>query len=115
LTLLTGTIVLVPMSLPWLMRQDWAAIPAEAWAGMLYSTVLAIVFCGLAWAWALRRVGVARTAVFQNVTPVIALLGGWGLLAERPSWLQGAGVLLALAGVFIVRSHRSQPDVLPGD
>jgi len=56
---------------------------------------------------------VAHTAVFSNVTPIVALLGGWLLLGEQPSLAQAAGVILVLAGVFIVRSRK--PSALPDE
>ena len=71
-----------------------------------YSTFLSIVYCYLIWSYALQQVGVARTAIFSNLTPLVALLGGWLLLGEQPVLSQFAGTLLILTGVFLVRSGR---------
>src|SRR5438093_5909905 len=55
-----------------------------AWLGLGYSALLSIVYCYFIWAHALNRIGVAHTAVFSNVTPIVALAAGWALLGERP-------------------------------
>src|SRR5262245_30056342 len=86
LTMILGTAVLIPLSIPWVLRQDWTAISLRAWGGFFYSAMLAIVYSYFVWAYALRRIGVARTAVFSNITPIIALLGGWALLGEIPTF-----------------------------
>ena len=105
--------MMVPLSLPWIMNQQWSGIAPIAWAGFGYSALGSIVYGYFIWAYALRRIGVAHTSVFNNVTPIIALIAGWLLLGERPSMAQLAGVVLVLVGVFIVRSHK--PIAIPDD
>lgn len=104
--MLTGTLLLLPPLFPALIHQDWQAIPLRGWAYFCYSTFLSIVYCYLVWSYALQHVGISRTAIYSNVTPVIALLGGWILLGERPVMAQMSGIVLILAGVFLVRSRR---------
>jgi len=56
---------------------------------------------------------VARTSVFNNITPIVALFAGWLVLAEKPLPAQLAGVALVLIGVFIVRSRK--PMAIPDE
>ena len=109
LTMISGTTVMAPLSIPWLLTQDWSGIAPLAWFSLGYSALLAIVYSYFVWAYALSRIGVAHTAIFSNFTPIVALLGGWIMLGERPLLAQGVGVLLVLTGVFIVRSRRPLP------
>jgi len=109
-----GTLFLLPLSLPWIVRQDWRAIPWHAWAAFCYSTFLAIVYCYFAWTYALRRIGMSRTAVYSNLTPLIALGGAWALLGEIPTAGQMAGVLFVLSGILIVRTRKALPDPATG-
>jgi len=104
--MVAGTVAMVPLLLPYLIHQDWLSVPFRGWIGFSYSTFLSIAYCYLAWSYALERVGVARTAVFSNLTPLVALIGGWLVLNERPVTGQWIGVALILTGVFIVRSHK---------
>ncbi len=108
-TMIAGTAIMVPLSLPWLTAQDWTGIAPVVWLGFGYSGLLSIAYCYLIWAYALSKIGVAHTSVFNNVTPIVALIGGWILLGEQPSILQLAGVVLVLVGVFMVRSRKPMP------
>lgn len=113
LTMIAGTAIMLPLSTPWLLRQDWSGIAASAWLGLAYSTLLAIVYSYFVWAYALSRIGVAHTSIFSNVTPIVALLAGWMILGERPLPAQLTGVVLVLTGVFMVRSRK--PMVVPDE
>jgi drug/metabolite transporter (DMT)-like permease len=105
--MLTGTLVLVPPLLPFAYRQEWRAIPLSGWLGFGYSTFGAIVFCYLAWSYALKHAGVPRTAIYANVTPMSALVAAWFLLGEPIAALQLIGAVLILTGVFLVRSRQT--------
>ena len=104
--MLTGTLLMIPPFMPSLLRQDWRSIPLLGWLGFCYSTFLSIVYSYLIWAFALQHVGVSRTAVYSNLTPMVALFGGWLLLKEQPAIAQFAGVAFILSGIFIVRSKK---------
>lgn len=104
--MLTGTFFLVPLLAPWALRQDWGMIPVHGWLAAAYSTFLSIVYSYLAWSYALERVGVSRTAVYSNVTPLVALAAGWALLGETPTAAQMGGVTLILSGVLLVRRQK---------
>jgi drug/metabolite transporter (DMT)-like permease len=104
--MLTGTLLMIPLFLPSLLHQDWRLIPITGWLGFSYSTFLSIVYCYLIWSFALQHAGVSRTAVYSNLTPMVALLGGWLLLGEQPMLAQFAGVASILGGIFIVRSSK---------
>src|SRR5438093_1524637 len=108
--MMPGAAIMIALSIPWMVRQNWTAISAPAWAGFFYSTLLAIVYSYFVWAYALSRIGVARTAVFSNLTPIVAMLGGWLLLREVPATGQIVGVFCVLTGVFIVRSYKHELD-----
>lgn len=113
LTMLTGTAMIIPLSIPWVINQDWSGIAPAAWVGLGYAALLSIVYSYFIWAYALSRIGVAHTSVFNNVTPIIALIAGWLLLAEQPSGAQLIGVVLVLTGVFMVRSRK--PSTVPDE
>lgn len=114
-TTLTGTPVLVLLSIPWVIEQDWVSVNRAGWLGFGYSTFGAIIYCYLIWSFAISRVGVSNTAVYSNVTPIIALLAGWVLLGEQPNAGQLGGIFCVLTGLFIVRSQQPLPVVLPED
>jgi drug/metabolite transporter (DMT)-like permease len=101
-----GTLGLVPVLLPFVARQDWLSVPLQGWLEFSYSTFLSIVYGYIVWSFALEHLGVSGTAVYSNITPMVALFGAWLLLGERPGIPQFAGVVLILTGVFMVRSRK---------
>jgi drug/metabolite transporter (DMT)-like permease len=109
-TMIFGTSIMIPLSLPWILRQNWGAISMGSWASFSYSALLTIVYCYFVWAYALNRIGIARTAIFSNLTPIVALFGGWLLLKEIPNIGQIVGVFCVLSGILIVRSHKHELD-----
>ncbi len=103
--MLAGTAGLVPILIPSVLHQDWLAIPLRGWLEFGYSTFLSIVYSYVVWSFALEHLGVSGTAVYSNITPMVALIGAWLLLGERPGLAQVAGIVLILTGVFMVRSR----------
>jgi drug/metabolite transporter (DMT)-like permease len=102
-SMLAGTIPLTLVSLPDMLREDWAAIPPLAWAALLYSAVFAVTVGYVLWSVSVRRVGNARTAIYSNLTPVIAILFAWVTLGDRLSALQLVGGLIVLLGLMTTR------------
>jgi drug/metabolite transporter (DMT)-like permease len=111
--MIAGTACMIPLSIPWLTTQNFRGIPPIAWLGLGYSALLSIAYAYFVWAYALSTIGVAHTAVFNNVTPIVAMLAGWLLLNETPALAQFAGVVLVLVGVFMVRSRK--PSAVPDE
>jgi drug/metabolite transporter (DMT)-like permease len=95
-----------------MLSQDWRSVPLVGWLGVAYSALLSITYSYFIWAYAIDKIGVAHTSVFNNVTPIVALVAGWLLLSEKPLPTQLAGVVLVLVGVFMVRSRKpvAMPD-----
>lgn len=100
---LAGTPLLLLFALPQLPRQDWQGLGWAGWGGVVFSGVLAIGLGYFAWNLALRALGSTRTAVYSNLTPVVAALLAWLALGETWSFWQLVGALLALAGVMLTR------------
>lgn len=111
--MVAGTAILLPLSIPWIVTQNWRDIPLAGWLGLGYSALLSITYAYLVWAYAISAIGVAHTSVFNNVTPIVALFAGWLLLQEKPSLAQLSGVVLVMVGVFIVRSRK--PTAVPDE
>lgn len=102
-TMIAGTVPLVMISLPWLQAERWAAIRPMAWAGLLFSALGAIVFCFVVWNYGVQQLGGTRTAVYSNVSPIIAMIAAWIGLNERPTPGQLVGAAVILLGLYLVR------------
>jgi drug/metabolite transporter (DMT)-like permease len=103
-TLWVGTGVLVLIGIPDLLAQEWAAVSPAAWGGLFYSAVLSIGLAYLIWYGGVARIGNTRTAIYSNLTPLVALATAALWLGEAVTPLTLAGVALTLGGVMVVRS-----------
>jgi drug/metabolite transporter (DMT)-like permease len=103
LTMLTGTPGLLLLGAGDLRSLDWAGLSGRAWTGVAYSTLLAIVVAYVLWNNGVRVVGSARTAIFNSMIPLVAMLVAWPLLGEQPRLVQIAGAGLIVGGVLLSR------------
>jgi drug/metabolite transporter (DMT)-like permease len=93
--------------LPGVIRLDWRAVGLEAWLAVAYSSVLSLVVAYLLWNRSVKAIGGARTAVYMCITPLVAVLGAWILLGERPQPLQGVGAAFIITGVLLTRAQKT--------
>jgi drug/metabolite transporter (DMT)-like permease len=70
---------------------------------MTASSLLALALAYMIWSTGVQRIGSARTSVYSNLTPVVAMIIGAVLLGERVSGWQLAGAVLILAGLAVAR------------
>jgi len=103
LSMLAGMPALLLAAVPQCRTQNWAAVPWQGWLGLAYSAVLALGVAYVAWNAGVKVVGSARTAIYSNLTPVIAMIVGWLWLGEHLGWLKIAGAAIIVAGVFLTR------------
>ena len=89
ITTIAGTPGLVLVGLPGVLRLDWGAVSANAWLAVAYASVLSLVVAYLLWNRSVKAIGGTRTAIYMCLTPIVAVLGAWLLLGERPHPLQG--------------------------
>lgn len=99
----SGTPLLLLICAPSLIRQDWARVRPLAWAGVVFSGVFAIAVAYLIWSYGVRQIGSTRTAMYSNITPIVALAVAWPALGESPTAGQLAGAVIIFAGVYLVR------------
>jgi len=106
LTMIPGTLLLALISAPALAGQDWGAVSAGQWGAWAYSTTFAVVVAYVLWYTSVQRVGGARTAVYSNLTPVVATVASWLLMGERLAPLQILGAAVVIAGILLARRGR---------
>ena len=99
----SGTPLLLLVCAPSLLRQDWSRVRPIAWAGVVYSGLFAIALAYLIWSYGVRRIGSTRTAIYSNITPIVALLVAWLALGEKPTPGQLAGAVVIFGGIYLVR------------
>jgi len=101
---IAGTAAYLPFAAKDLASLDWARIPWQGWGAILYSGLVAIFLCFVLWYQSVKAVGSAKTGVYGNLTPVLAILFAGVALGERLTVLQAAGAAITLSGVYLTRS-----------
>ena len=77
-------------------------IPLPAWLALGYLVVFATAIGQQAWLYGVQGVGPSRAGVFVNLIPVSALLLSAVVLGETIGLKEVAGIVLILAGVWLV-------------
>jgi drug/metabolite transporter (DMT)-like permease len=108
ITTLAGAPGLVLAGLPGVFQVDWGRVSVEAWLALAYASVLSLVVAYLLWNRSVKAIGGTRTAIYMCVTPLVAVLGAWMLLGERPHPLQGVGAAFIITGVLLTRTERTE-------
>ncbi len=100
----------VLISVPALVRLDWAAVPAAGWYSVAYSAVFALALANFAWVWAIKAIGSTRVAIYPNLSPIVSILFAWLWLDESFGLLQAAGAAIIFLGLWLARGRR-QPTI----
>ncbi|MFW6039792.1 MAG: DMT family transporter [Gemmatimonadota bacterium] len=102
-TMWIGAALLFVVSVPSLGSQDWGLVTPLGWTGLVLSGTLAVGLSYVIWYYGVEHLGSARTAVFSNTVPIVALVTAWLTLGETPGPLQLVGAALIIAGVLLTR------------
>ncbi|HEX3203398.1 MAG TPA: DMT family transporter [Nitrospiraceae bacterium] len=78
------------------------SVPSSGWLALLYLIIFATAFGQQAWLYGVRGVGPARAGIFINLIPVSALVLSMVILGEAIGIKELAGILLIVAGVWLV-------------
>jgi len=99
-----GAVPLGLVSIPSLVRQDWRAPTGAAWAGIAFSAMGALGIAYVIWYRGVQKLGAARTALYSNFTPVVAMLAAWALIGETPTAWQVTGAGGIFGGIWLTRT-----------
>jgi drug/metabolite transporter (DMT)-like permease len=103
LSMFLGTLMFVPLTLPALVRLHWSAISARTWIALFYSGLFSVSVAYTIWYAAVREIGSARTSVYSNLVPIVAMVTAVFWLGEPLSPIKAAGAAAVLVGVGLTR------------
>jgi drug/metabolite transporter (DMT)-like permease len=106
LAMLIGTAVYLPLAAPNLARVAWGEVSAVVWLKLVYSAVFALCVSYTIWYAAVRAIGSARTSVYSNLLPIVAMITAFVWLHEPIGMSKLLGASAVLAGVAITRMGR---------
>ncbi len=106
LTTIFGTLPLLVLTAPAVANQNWGAVSIGSALGVLYSALFAIVVAYIIWNLGIQRIGGARTAIYSNLTPVIATVASTIFLNESLTLLKIIGALIIFSGLYFARTAK---------
>jgi len=108
-----GTMIYVPLAYPHIAATDWSEVSRGGWLALLYSALFALCVAYTIWYMAVREIGSARTSVYSNLVPIVAMLTAVAFLGEVMTKARLAGAAAVLLGVALTRVGKTAPVVCP--
>ena len=105
-TLWWGTVGVMAVAAASLARLDPTALSLRAWLTVGYSGIFSLGVAYSLWYYGVQHVGSTRTAVFNNLVPVVALAVAWVWLRDVPTLVQLAGAVVIIGGVSLSRRRQ---------
>jgi len=105
-TMAIGTVPYVLVSLSQLVHTDWGRVSAWIWAALVASALLALNVAYLIWYVGVQRIGAARTSMYSNVVPIVAMAVAALWLGEPLTQTKLLGATAVLTGVGLTRVRR---------
>jgi len=106
MTMVLGGLPYVVMAMPQILRVAWWHVSAWTLWALFLSATLALNLGYIIWYIGVQRLGPARTSIYSNGVPVVAMIVAWVWLGEPLTWNKLAGATAVLSGVLLTRLGR---------
>jgi drug/metabolite transporter (DMT)-like permease len=103
ISMICGSLFLLPFGVPEMVAQDWAQVSLGAWLALVYNIVLAGVLTWVIYFRSIGEIGATGTAVYNTLIPPMAVLVAILTLGERFTPWQALGAAVVLGGVMLTR------------
>lgn len=100
-----GTSLILPVSVPSVLAQDWTEIKLLTWILVIYTALVPIYACYTVWNWSIARVGLAKTSLVTYAIPIIAGVFAYFLMNEEFTSVKVIGTIVVIGGMFIARKY----------
>lgn len=96
-----GGLMLLPLAWGPLQTVQWSALSPAFWGHITFLALGSTVAAFMLFQSSIRLVGASNTVVYLPLIPIFGVLMGVVFLHERPGPLQVAGLVVAIAGVWL--------------
>ena len=103
-----GAVLILPIALPSLLRQEWRSIPSSAWLGLLVVIAGPTVGAYVINAWTLKYAEASVVAAYSYLQPVLTTIMAWAFLHERIRPIVAVAGLMIFGGVGLASSKRGR-------
>jgi drug/metabolite transporter (DMT)-like permease len=115
MTMAVGAVPYVLLAIPAMLQLSWGDIDLWVWVALLFSALFALNAAYLIWYIAVQKIGAARTSIYSNVVPVVAIAVAAMWLDEPLTPLKIGGAVAVLSGVLLTRLGRRLMPAAPAD
>jgi drug/metabolite transporter (DMT)-like permease len=105
--------VLLPYGFLATLSVDWSKLQSLSWIMLLHVAVLAGVVGFAGFYAGVRQIGAAGAMLYQFLVPPTAAISAWLVLGQPMTLLQGAGLIVVLAGLALAMQQRTRTPSLP--
>lgn len=106
LSMSIGTLLYVTALWPRMRDVNWNGLSTGTWGAIVYSALFALCVAYTIWYAAVQQIGSARTAVYSNLVPLVAMLTAVVFLGEPLTRSKVVGAAAVLVGVALTRVGR---------
>ncbi|MGI6711447.1 MAG: DMT family transporter [Bacillota bacterium] len=92
---------------------QWSVIPLQGWFSILFSGLFSIAIGNFLWVWGIGHIGSTRTSLYNNLSPVFAVIAGCIFLHESFGIMQIMGAIIIFFGISLTRRKNKQFNI-PG-
>jgi drug/metabolite transporter (DMT)-like permease len=104
LSMAIGALLYVPVMWPTVRATDWTAVSPMTWILLMYSALFGLCLAYTIWYAGVRQIGSARTSVYSNLVPLVAMSSAAIFLHEPVGMRKVLGAIAVLAGVALTRA-----------
>jgi len=112
MTMVIGGAPYVLVVLPQMLTVNWAGVHPWTWFALPMSALLALNVAYLIWYAGVQKLGAARTSIYSNLVPIVAMSFAWLWLGEPLTQTKILGAVAVMSGVLLTRLGR-RPQVVP--
>ena len=110
LSMAFGTLIYVPVMWAHVRSAGWNDISWRTWLAIVYSSIFALGVAYTIWYAGVRQIGSARTSVYSNFIPIVAMATAVIFLGEPLRLINVIGATAVLVGVALTRTApRAEP------
>jgi drug/metabolite transporter (DMT)-like permease len=80
----------------------------EGWFALIYLTVVGSALAFSLFMYVLKHLSATVSSLYSYINPVVAIFLGWLLLGERVAFWAGIGMLVTIAGVWLVNKGQQK-------
>ena len=113
MTMTIGGVPYVLATLPQILQVSWGAVSVRVWTSLVLSALLALCLAYSIWYTGVQKLGPARTSIYSNLVPIVAIAFAAIWLGEPISPAKLLGVAAVLSGVALTRLGRRPSGAAP--